>query len=70
MPKDQDAGYDKLLLYDTEYALKVKHSTQQSVQDNPSTDNDILFDISKCNIRWLSMQYIEKDIKVNIKLKI
>ena len=27
-------------------------------QDNPNTDNDILFDIIKCNIRHLSMQYV------------
>ena len=50
-------GYGTLL-YDTEYILKVKDSFKQTVQDNPNTDNDILFDIIKCNIRCLSMQYI------------
>ena len=50
--------FDKTLLYDREYILKVKDSIQQTVQDNPNTDNDILFDIIKCNIRHLSMQYV------------
>ena len=50
--------FDKMLLYDTEYMLKVKDLIQQTIQDNPNTDNDILFDIIKCNIRHLSMQYI------------
>ena len=35
--------FDKTLLYDREYILKVKDSIQQTVQDNPNTDNDILF---------------------------
>ena len=51
---------DKVLLYGTEYILKVKDSIQQTAQDSPHTDNDILFDIIKCNIRHLSMQYIGK----------
>ena len=46
-----------MLLYDTEY-IKVKDSIQQTVQDNPNTDIDILFDM-KCNIRQ-SMQYIRE----------
>ena len=50
--------FDKTSLYDTEYILKVKDSIQQTVQDNPNTYNDILFDIIKCNIRHLAMQYI------------
>ena len=49
--------FDKTL-YDTEYTLKVQVSITQTVQDNPYTDSDILFDIIKCNIGHLSMQYI------------
>ena len=49
---------DKAVLYDTNYILKIKNSIQQIVQDIPNTDSDILFDIIKCNIRHLSMQYI------------
>ena len=62
--------FDKTLLYDTEYMLKVKDLIQQTVQDNPNTDNDILFDIIKCNISHLSMQYIgEKRCKDKQKIK-
>ena len=62
--------FDKTLLCDTEYTLKVKDSIQQTVQDNPNTDNDILFDIIKCNIRHLSMQYIgEKRCKDKQKIE-
>ena len=49
--------FDKTLLSETEYALKVKDSIQQNVKDNPSTVNDILFYIIKCNVSCLSMQY-------------
>ena len=47
-----------MLLYDTEYILKVKDSIQQTVQGNPNTDNGILFDIIKCKMRHSSIQYI------------
>ena len=31
-----------MLLHDTNYVLKVKDSIQQTVQDSPNTDDDIL----------------------------
>ena len=44
-------------------------SIQQTVQDTPNTDSEIVFDISKCNIRCLSMQYIgEKRCKDKQKI--
>ena len=58
MQKGQDIGDLIKLYYMTQKHPQVKDSIQQTVQDNPNIDIDILFDIIKCNIRCLSMQYI------------
>ena len=50
--------FDKTLLHDSTYVLKIKECITETVQDNPNTEDDLLFDIMKCNFRHTSMQYM------------
>ena len=63
--------FDKTLLHDSTYVLKIKECITETVQDNPNTEDDLLFDIMKCNFRHTSTQYmIEKRCKDKKLLKI
>ena len=50
--------FDKTLLHDSTYVLKIKECITETVQDNPNTEDDLSFDIMKCNFRHTSMQYM------------
>ena len=58
-PKAQDTGgLIKLYCMILHYVLKIKECITETVQDNPNTEDDLLFDIMKCNFRHTSMQYM------------
>ena len=50
--------FNKTLLHDSTYVLKIKDCITETVQDTPNIEDDILFDIMKCNFRHTSMQYM------------
>ena len=41
---------------------RLKDCVADTVQDNPNTEDDLLFDIIKCNFRHTSMQYMGEKI--------
>ena len=45
-----------MLLHDSIYVLEIKECITETVQDNPNTEDDLLFDIMKYNFRHTSMQ--------------
>ena len=60
--KDNSKGtgywrFDKTLLHDSTYVLKIKDCIADTVQDNPDTEDNLLFDIMECNSRHTSMWY-------------
>ena len=60
--------FDKTLLHDSTYVLKIKECITETVQDNPNTEDDLLFDIMKCNFRRTSMQYMGEKRRKDKKL--
>ena len=50
--------FDKTLLHNSTYVLNIKYCNTETVQENPNTENDLLFNIMKCHFRHTSMQYM------------
>ena len=55
-------------MHDSTYVLKIKDCITETVQDNANTEDDLLFDIMKCNFRHTYMQYMGEKRQKDKKL--
>ena len=54
----------KTLLHNSPYDLRIKGCIAETVQDSLNTEDDLLFNIMRCNLRHTSMQHVgEKGCK-------